>query len=422
MRNLVLYGLASGFSRGGMFLILPVLASFMSIADYGQFSLYIIIVQLLIPFISINISSIIGREVYERFRTALFFTAFFNRIAFVISLGCILVYCWVPQYFLLIIIYAFWEAIFLLVTTTVRFRSSAYNYFILCMSKMVLLIALLALLYFYHADLLARVDVLLIVFAVSNTVVIIPYIKITFGIKVSTCAMFRKISAQKAIILFALGILPHTVAQWVTSGSDRFFVKYFGGNEMLGYYSFSYAVAAIYMIINSSLALGIPQICVKSFHFFSTRKFYLSFFSAVTVLWFGTVLTINIVLYYLKLKYNLGDIFWVIYSILTGLYFLSFYYYYSSYLFYDRQARQLSGITIMTAIVNIGLVVILTPLLGMLGTALSTTISYFVYSFVTYQKVIRQHPNVLGLLYPTLFVFFLTVIIMLLIKLTDFLN
>lgn len=421
MRNLVLYGLASGFSRGGMFLILPLLASFLSIADYGQFSLYIVIVQLLIPFVSVNISSIIGREVYERFRTTLFFTAFFCRVALVIILLCAVAYSFFPLYSFLIMIYAMLEAIFLLVTTLVRFRSSAYNYFILCMSKMVLLIALLGSLYLYDVELLSHVNVLLIVFAASNIVVIAPYIKIVFGVNVSTVTMFSKISAQKAIILFALGILPHTVAQWVMSGSDRFFVKYFNGDELLGYYSFSYAVAAMYMIINSSLALGIPQICVKNFQLFCTRKFYLTFFAAISLLWFGAVVVINFSLYFLKLKYNLSEIFWVIYFILVGLYFLSFYYYYSSYLFYDRHAGQLSAITIMTAVLNVVLVVILTPLFGIQGTALSTTISYFAYSFVTYRKVIRQH-NVLGLLYPTLFILFLTIIITLLIKLTSFTN
>lgn len=75
------------------------------------------------------------------------------------------------------------------------------------------------------------------------------------------------------MLLFSIGLLPHTLSQWVSSSSDRFFVKLYTNDIELGYYSFSYSLAAIFMIVNSSLALGIPQLCVKNFIYFNSKNF-----------------------------------------------------------------------------------------------------------------------------------------------------
>ncbi|CAM0809577.1 polysaccharide biosynthesis C-terminal domain-containing protein [Acinetobacter baumannii] len=67
------------------------------------------------------------------------------------------------------------------------------------------------------------------------------------------------------------------------------------------------------------------------------------------------------------------------------MYFLSFYYYYSSFLFYDRASKKLSYITFFVAVLNVSLVVLLTPLFGILGTAFSTLISYLIYVLMSYK-------------------------------------
>ncbi|MGI3391592.1 hypothetical protein [Acinetobacter baumannii] len=81
MRNFILYGLASAFNRGGVFLILPLLAALLSVVDYGKFSLYMTVVQLLVPLISLNISLLVGREIYEKPIVVKSFVVLFNRFS-----------------------------------------------------------------------------------------------------------------------------------------------------------------------------------------------------------------------------------------------------------------------------------------------------------------------------------------------------
>ncbi|EIT4643091.1 polysaccharide biosynthesis C-terminal domain-containing protein [Escherichia coli] len=410
MKQLILYGLASGFNRGGMFLILPLLSSLLSIADYGQFSIYIVIVQLLVPFISLNIVSIVGREIFEKFRVTVYFTVFFVRCATIIILLCSLMYYYYTSVILLIVIYALMESLFLIISTFVRFKSSSEYYFYICVSKMVLLIFLLAFFYYAERNYLSSVSVLLMIFSLSNLSMVLPYWRFLTGVKVRNRRLIATLSKQSAIILFALGILPHTLAQWVTSGADRFFVKYYGGEIQLGYYSYGYAIAAVYMVVNSALALGMPQLCVQKFATYSATKFFTRYKYFVTVLWLAFFAVVNIGLFTIKTKYSVSELYWVIYFVLVGMYFLSYYYYYSSYLFYARKSKLLSGITITTALVNIGLILVLTPLLGIKGTAMSTAGSYGIYTCLTYYYASKFY-KIKGVLFPVVFIIFFTILI-----------
>lgn len=410
MKQFLLYGLASGFNRGGMFLILPLLSTLLSIANYGRFSIYIVLVQLLVPFISLNIVSIIGREIFEKYRVTVFFTVVFVRFASVSILLCILGYVLFQSVALLIIIYALMEAIFLIISTFVRFKDSAENYFYICIGKMILLVILLAFMFFTYRAYLSKVDVLLIIFALSNLSIVLPFSKFLMAIKIRNSQLLGTLNKQGAIIIFAVGILPHTLAQWVTSGADRFFVKFYGGDTQLGYYSYGYAIAAVYMVVNSALALGMPQLCVQKFTSYKSDVFFNRYKYLVTASWLAFFTIVNIGLFTIKTKYNVAELYWVVYFVLVGMYFLSYYYYYSSYLFYARKSKQLSGITIATALLNIVLILFLTPMLGIKGTAISTAGSYGIYACLTYYYA-SKHYQIRGVTFPIIFMTSFTILI-----------
>lgn len=421
MKQLLLYGLASGFNRGGMFLILPLLSSLLSISDYGRFSLYIVLVQVLVPLISLNIVSIIGREIFEKYRVTVFFTVAFVRFASVSILLCIVGYILFQSVALLIIIYALMEAIFLIISTFVRFKNSAENYFYTCISKMVLLVVLLVSLFFLSREYLSDVNILIIIFTLSNLSIAIPFLKFLMGIKIKNNKLATVLKKQGAIIIFAVGILPHTLAQWVTSGADRFFVKYFGGDIQLGYYSYGYAIAAVYMVVNSALALGMPQLCVQKFSSYTTDKFFNRYKYSVTAAWLSFFMVVNVGLFTIKTKYNVAELYWVIYFVLVGMYFLSYYYYYSSYLFYARKSRLLSGITITTALLNIALILALTPIFGIKGTAISTAGSYGIYTCLTCYFASKQY-QIKGLTFPIVFITSFTILIYTIYYFTVYIN
>ncbi|HAV4739634.1 TPA: polysaccharide biosynthesis protein, partial [Acinetobacter baumannii] len=284
---------------------------------------------------------------------------------------------------LLILIYTFLEAIFLVNSTYIRFKYGADQFFYVCFFKIFILSFLLGSFFIYDKQIIVSIKNLIMIFSFSNLSIVYYLVKTSFSF--SFKRMFVIISNYKSMLLFSIGLLPHTLSQWVSSSSDRFFVKLYTNDIELGYYSFSYSLAAIFMIVNSSLALGIPQLCVKNFIYFNSKKFYSIFFSLVSILWVLFLIIYIGILYYFSDKYDVKYIFKIGYVILVGMYFLSFYYYYSSFLFYDRASKKLSYITFFVAVLNVSLVVLLTPLFGILGTAFSTLISYLIYVLMSYK-------------------------------------
>ncbi|MFH4150830.1 polysaccharide biosynthesis protein, partial [Acinetobacter baumannii] len=112
--------------------------------------------------------------------------------------------------------------------------------------------------FIYDKQIIVSIKNLIMIFSFSNLSIVYYLVKTSFSF--SFKRMFVIISNYKSMLLFSIGLLPHTLSQWVSSSSDRFFVKLYTNDIELGYYSFSYSLAAIFMIVNSSLALGIPQL------------------------------------------------------------------------------------------------------------------------------------------------------------------
>lgn len=414
MKNFIFFGLASAFNRGGMFLILPFLAYFLTISDYGSFSLYLIFIQLFIPILSLNFSSIIAREYYEQEEVVEYFLGRYNFLLFCLFLFLlVLSFFYSNKLIILFLIYLVVETIFIINSTYVRFKSGSFSYFLLCFLKIFFLSVGIFLIYFINSELLSSINNIFIIFILSSFSIFFYIKKIEMFFSLNEfIILIKKIRVNKAIFLFSIGLLPHTISQWVISSSDRFFLKFLTDDNALGYYSFSYSLAAIYMLVNSALALGMPQISVQNFKYFSSKKFSKLFFIFISILW---LIFLGIFVFILALfdwKYNKNTVFEIGYLVLLGLYFLSYYYYYSSFLFYDRSVKKISFLTFFIAIFNVFLVLLLTPLVGVVGAAYATLISYLAYSYITFLQIKDVH-DVRGLNLPILFALFITFILFL---------
>jgi len=410
MKNFILYGVATGFNRASAFIIIPLLSPLLTVDDFGSFTLYMIAVQFFVPFLSLNISSIIAREAIENWRTTLNFVIAFNKLSGLFVLLLSIVILIKANIIFLAVFYAMLEAIFLVNTTLIRFKSKVEYFFIFSLMKLILLALLLGIAWVLSFRLLEDINYLILIFALSNIVIIFPYSKITFKFNFGLHGIIKYLQKNKGMLFFALSLLPHIVAQWVISGSDRFIINLFSNNDELGIYSFAYSVAAIFMLINSALALGMPQYCVNHYEYYSTKAFYKKYFIVISVLWLLFVGAILSVFPYFPEKYSYEKALPVFLLVALGMYFLSFYYYFSSIIFYERKAKELSLITIKVAVINVIVAFLLTLWLGILGTALSTTISYFIYTFMAFSWV-KKHRSVNNLAFPAIFALLVSVVI-----------
>ncbi|MEM6160915.1 oligosaccharide flippase family protein [Erwinia sp. P6884] len=402
MRNFLLYGLATGFNRLSAFVIIPLLSPLLSVDDFGDFTLYVIIVQFLIPLLSLNISSIIARETTDNWRATLSFVSVFNKVTLVFIMLLAIFILIERNITLEVILYAILEAVFLVNTTLIRFKSKVEYFFYTSLAKVCLLAAFIGITWYVEKSFLGNLHYLLIIFALANLVVAIPFFKIIFHTFLPLIKCINYLSSKKTLLIFSISLMPHIVAQWITSGSDRFIVKAFTGNVELGIYSFAYSVAAVFMLVNSSLALGMPQLCVNKHDLYSSKRFYKKYFTAVSLLWLVFVSFVAIASPYFPERYLFKESMPVFLLIAVGMYFLSFYYYYAAFIFYERKAKELSVITIKIAIINVAITVVLTFWLGIAGAAASTALSYLLYAYLSYREA-RKSKAVKNLILPLIF-------------------
>jgi O-antigen/teichoic acid export membrane protein len=378
--DFILYGVSVGLNRGGSFLILPVLSAFLSIKDFGYLSLLLVSCQLLVPFLNLNVPSIIGRTAYSNVKIAFSYTKFINVTLLIILLSLLLCYFFYLNTILLFLCFAVAEAIFAINSTYIRFRGAVFDFFLINLGKITVLLSLFGGVWVYNSSLLSKVDVVLFCFLFSNIVSFSLCVKILSKFSfLKLKNIWHLIVDNKRFLIFSIMLLPHVIAQWVMSSSDRYVVLRLLGEYDLGVYSFAYSLSYFFMLVNSALALALPQWCVKDYAMFSTKKTFLMLFIVVNIVWLFFVLFFYCIFPYQLTNFQRGDVFNILFFVLIGLYSLSFYYYFSSIIFYNMNSKFLSVLTTIVAVLNIILVFILVPEYGLEGAAAATAICYYIY-------------------------------------------
>lgn len=380
MSKYITFAIAAGLNRGTIFLLLPILGFLVASSNLGKISIFIISSQILIPFLTFNISSLISREIYEKYKTTVAFVSAANFSLTAILLISVLIFILTQEDSILIVSLAAAEGMFLVNSTYIRFTKVPNAYLICTLCKFVILFIALGFSSFVEAIDINNVHIIIFCMIASNLCVATYSIRFSAVLKNRIFFVFKKyLLCNKPLIFFALALIPHILAQLAASGVDRYIIRYYLNNEILGVYVFAYSLAALFMLVNSSLALGFSQSCVKNFEAFTQKSFFLKFFFVVTFLWLGLVIFLHFIFPFEFTKYQKPEVLSNVRWVLLGLYNLSFYYYFSSVLFYTRDVKYLSIATILVAIMNVGLAALLVPYAGIIGASIATFIAYSFY-------------------------------------------
>lgn len=164
-------------------------------------------------------------------------------------------------------------------------------------------------------------------------------------------------SLFKETIIYALPLIPHTASFWLKSGLDRYIINYFYNQSVVGYFSFAVNLAAIITMIGTAfnstnsvyiykkLANGYEK--VKSVLSKQTKiMIFVFFFISILVIIFAwTVIKLFLPQYNQSTAYIL--------PLCMGGFFQCIYLLWVNYLFFYRKTYQLMYITISTAIIQI---------------------------------------------------------------------
>lgn len=349
--------------------------------NFGQLTIIIQLSQLLIPVFTLNFIAIISREIYQNY-----FTVFRGyqillshlRVLIIIFLFLFVVF---NQSNLLFILYFLSESLFLVVTTFTRFRDKIYIFLILNILKSLIICCLV----FYSKIFTADFESLSPIFFTLTFANLFPLIFRFKKNKVFFNPKFFKLKTglkylldNKHLFLFALSLIPHIFFQWIIVASDKYVIKFFLGEIELGIYSISFSFAASFMLVNGALSLGIVKYCVQDYERFISRAFFLKYLLYVAIAW-NTFLVGQYFLISFNFPENEIEILSVSFILMTGLYQLSFYYYFSSILFYRRLSFRITIATIITGLWSIFGYIFLIPILGTVGAAIAQCSSYFIY-------------------------------------------
>lgn len=169
----------------------------------------------------------------------------------------------------------------------------------------------------------------------------------------------------KETYIYALPLLPHTASFWLKQGLDRYIINYFHDQAAVGYFSFAMNLAAIITMIgtafNSTNSVYIYKKLAEGYDrargVLSKQTKIMTFvFLAVSV---GVGLFAFGLIHFFIPRYE-GSIRYIL-PLCLGAFFQCIYLLWVNYLFYYKKTRQLMHITLSTAILQVLLSLWLTP-------------------------------------------------------------
>lgn len=372
------YSVSNALNKGISILALPILSVYLSISDFGLWSLSNISIVVLAPIISFNGYASILREGVGEKRLAWNILKKYLVISSIMSIciGAVAIFN-LQNWIFITLLLACVEAFQVLLLGWYRSQDNHLSYMLVSLIKIFSII-----LSVFILDNINVVSVLQLQLVISSIMLLFFY----FFLLIKNKKILKEDLDFKKIISFSLLLIPHNLSLWILSSSDRFIIKSLIGEYELGIYSVCYSIGLIIMLLNTGVALVLPNYIIKNYKVYiigSIRRKLIFYYSTC-------VITLSVVIFF-SISYfkdyfeflkaiNTGSIN-IILWIINGLYLLGLYYFYSNILFYKRRAKYISISTLFGALLNIFLTIFLIPIYGTVGAAIATFISYFIYLF-----------------------------------------
>lgn len=222
-----------------------------------------------------------------------------------------------------------------------------------------------------------------------NFVIMLFVIVSQIGIKLP---QFIKI---KPYLAFGLPMLPAYLFEWIINSSDKYVIGYFMDNASVGVYSTAYSIGRLILMFMGPISIILYPTIVKSWEVgkieetktylkYSTKYFLMLAIPAT----FGlSVLAKPLLLSFTTAQFVYGSILIpviAVSSLFSGFYSINMY-----ILATAKKTKIIGEFLGISAIVNFVLNIAFVPLLGILGAAISTLISFLILSLLIYYRAVN---------------------------------
>lgn len=207
-------------------------------------------------------------------------------------------------------------------------------------------------------------------------------------------------STAKAMVKYAVPMIPNTISWWIINVSDRYLVNEMLGGDINGLYAIAYKVPSMIVLISgifmdawqvSAFDNTSPREQERFFSIICNAYQTLIFLASSGLIIFSKIMTMILTsrAFYESWRYIplliMSTIFSCLVTFLGSIYMV------------EKKSNMILLTTIMGAVVNVVLNLILIPIFGANGAGFSTFVSYFiifVFRAVHTQRMIRIHWNV----------------------------
>lgn len=400
----MLYTMFSFVNNGISFILLLILARYLSPSDYGVLNLFTTFVSLLTILITLSTNSYIGtcffRTNIETVRKVIFITLATATVMLVLISLLLLLFpslavkgVGVPiKYLWCGLIICYFQTFNTINLDIWRLEEKPMSYGLYGVSFAICnFILSLWFVVCLHQGWEGRVDSWLTLAAIYFIISIFFLIRrryLTFSLP--------EIDLIKETFVFSIPLIPHVLSFWIKQGVDRYVINHFYNESIVGFFSFASNLASIIMIIgtafNSTNSVHIFKRLSEGYHSVKTAlqkqsKIMTLVFLIVAI---GVSLIAYIIITFVLPKYY-GSIPFIL-PLCIGAFFQCIYLLWVNYLFYYKNTKQLMYITISTAILQFILCIWVTRYSPLFTAYLSMAINALTFILVRHRaKFVLKH-------------------------------
>ncbi|WP_237663003.1 lipopolysaccharide biosynthesis protein [Sutcliffiella horikoshii] len=396
----LLYALMNVGTKLIAFLMLPIYTTYLSPSEMGVFENVDALISILIFVVIFGTDNALAYYFYntndEKERTELFQTALYFRV--IIAVGFNLIFIFFGEYISTILLgtpdykYIFFlagtvlivETIITLVLTYYRFQFKSKKVVFTTVAKLAF-VAILSYLFLKYSDLqVSSIYLGRLISVIIIVLVLVPSLIKMFSFK------FNK-EILKKLVVYGAPLVPASVAFWIITFSNRFFLTTFESLNSVGIYGVAIKFATVISLLTSSVQMAWRPYSMSIKDNSNAKQIYSTLFLLILIIGMTGLLGIATVIP-LVMEFMIKDPAYAEASryiaILSLGSFLSFYYLIISIgLFFNKKTGVISIYVGISAVISVVLNILLIPVFSIWGAVIALIASYL---FVNISIFIRS--------------------------------
>lgn len=380
LKNTVIIGIGSLGTKILTFFLLPLYTILLSPDDYGTIDVLITITSLIIPFVSLEIGSGVFRFIIEKNQKEVkeiistgFFFELIGLSLYTVVMFFLNIYFAIPHVYIFTI-YVITATLMTLITNTIRGLGDNLGYSI--GNFLTTLVALLLNLILIIGIKMGG-EAILISTIIGNIVgILVIFIRTKLWRYISI--RYVRILAFGNMLKYTLPLIPNAISWWIVSASDRLLILFFLGASANGIYAAANKIPGIYTTIFSVYSLAWTEAVARNVddHFFISNTFKKS----INVMMFMLlgIITSSSLFFDVLIGAQYSESYWHILLLLLAIFFSSGSSLLGAIFLAKMQSRSIAQTTILGAVFNILINIVLIQNHGLYAASLSTLIAYFI--------------------------------------------